>query len=1031
MLSPVLFFHSIGFLFISICVTPKLNGKTKATSKVAVPTTTVDQSTSFAFPSSPSVSPYCLTACSSPNPQSSSREPSTNNHHLLSPLVSRRHYISHRLPQRAVLSNAPPIQSAAIVFKTSAVQSQAQPQPPPILVVGPPQEMPVSHQKVASSGGAGSIANPNSLALRRLPLVVIPRKRKYKNYVSRRRNTQLLASLRRCVSDPHLYKSYNHWKGLSSPMTPIKSGAPTPSLAPTSKTSTPLTVPPAVPAHKKLTPNPSPTQNPVKLPSPHAVSEKPEKVERPEKAEKPLVEKPKAAVAPTTVPARAPVSKPAPPKTPVATVAPLAEQEGSSSSNQTVPAPSPISKQVSGKLTELKSKNGPPTEKTVLRIPSAASTRAKLAAAETQPQPAAPAKPSPFAPAIAPLRDGAPAQPAPVQNVAAPPRPPVAKQNSLQKPPEPKRSLGAPPKPIVPNEAVHKIEGIEFLPKEPEDGQLPTTSTGGPKALRRAYGSKSGTTICAIGSPNVPSTSHAGPPPPDDEKRLIEKKLSLRKKKMAGEGVPGGSLLTGSKSGVEIGLSLNNNNNVKEQTDEQRAKKTVNAVSAAFSTQGGSGAAQGVPPEEPTTTATIREPPPPGAQKPKSAAVQNLITQLQLPASVSAKVDKIIASGDKARKPSRTGLQTQQNRSKIIEQNPLATDRLRDDKDGHLVYSKGDFILNRFVIHETLGEGTFGKVVRVIDTVTDNFMALKIIKNVNKYREAARLEIKVLQRLSERDKDKQNWVIHMGGHFEYQGHMCLMFDLLGPSIFDFLKNNHYRPYPINQTMHIAWQVCKAVKFLHENKLTHTDLKPENILFVSGDYTTQVMDKKPTKVLKETQIRLIDFGSATFDHEHHSTIVSTRHYRAPEVILELGWNQPCDVWSVGCILYELYTGCTLFQTHENREHLAMMERVLGDIPPRMAKKTKTKFFVNGRLDWAQSSPDAAYVRDNCKPLRRSMTCTEPEHVELFEIIEHMLAYEPMGRMKLSEAIEHRWFRRLPSELKHSTVLTPPTKANFPV
>lgn len=89
-------------------------------------------------------------------------------------------------------------------------------------------------------------------------------------------------------------------------------------------------------------------------------------------------------------------------------------------------------------------------------------------------------------------------------------------------------------------------------------------------------------------------------------------------------------------------------------------------------------------------------------------------------------------------------------------------------------------------------------------------------------------------------------------------------------------------------------------------------------------------------VKCTDIRLIDFGSATFDHEHHSTIVSTRHYRAPEVILEMGWSQPCDVWSIGCIMFELYVGTTLFQTHDNREHLAMMERILGTIPYRMAK-----------------------------------------------------------------------------------------------
>jgi CDC-like kinase len=65
-------------------------------------------------------------------------------------------------------------------------------------------------------------------------------------------------------------------------------------------------------------------------------------------------------------------------------------------------------------------------------------------------------------------------------------------------------------------------------------------------------------------------------------------------------------------------------------------------------------------------------------------------------------------------------------------------------------------------------------------------------------------------------------------------------------------------------------------------------------------------------VKNTEIRVIDFGSATFDWEHHSTVVSTRHYRAPEVILELGWSQACDVWSIGCILFELYLGFTLFQ-----------------------------------------------------------------------------------------------------------------------
>ncbi|KAJ8321962.1 hypothetical protein KUTeg_000433 [Tegillarca granosa] len=200
-------------------------------------------------------------------------------------------------------------------------------------------------------------------------------------------------------------------------------------------------------------------------------------------------------------------------------------------------------------------------------------------------------------------------------------------------------------------------------------------------------------------------------------------------------------------------------------------------------------------------------------------------------------------------------------------------------------------------------------------------------------------------------------------------------------------------------------------FLHQNKLTHTDLKPENILFVNSDYDVvhNVRKKRDDKVVKCTDIKLIDFGSATFDHEHHSTIVSTRHYRAPEVILELGWSHPCDVWSIGCIMFELYTGFTLFQTHDNREHLAMMERCLGTIPYRIVKKTRTNYFYHGRLDWDPTSSAGRYVRENCRPLYAYLRDKGVEHRQLLELIERMLDFVPRERIPLSEALDHVFFR----------------------
>jgi len=315
----------------------------------------------------------------------------------------------------------------------------------------------------------------------------------------------------------------------------------------------------------------------------------------------------------------------------------------------------------------------------------------------------------------------------------------------------------------------------------------------------------------------------------------------------------------------------------------------------------------------------------------------------------------------------------------------------------------------------TLGEGTFGKVVKVKDLEMDHCMALKIIKNVEKYREAAKLEINVLEKLADKDPYCDHLCVKMLDWFDYHGHMCIGFQMLGLSVFDFLKDNGYQPYPLDDVRHIGYQLCYSVKFLHDNWLTHTDLKPENILFVDSDYDVVYNSRKRRDMrrVKRTDVRLIDFGSATFDHEHHSTIVSTRHYRAPEVILELGWSQPCDVWSIGCILFELYLGITLFQTHDNREHLAMMQRILGEIPTRMARKTKTKYFYRGKLEWDEKSSAGRYVRENCKPLMRYKQSDESDHNLLFDLIVRMLEYEPSQRITLREALAHPFFEKIPA------------------
>lgn len=173
----------------------------------------------------------------------------------------------------------------------------------------------------------------------------------------------------------------------------------------------------------------------------------------------------------------------------------------------------------------------------------------------------------------------------------------------------------------------------------------------------------------------------------------------------------------------------------------------------------------------------------------------------------------------------------------------------------------------------------------------------------------------------------------------------MVFHQLSISVFDFMRDNGFRAFPQRHIQHFARQLFESIAFIHGLTLVHTDLKPENILLINSRWCQAqpegIITRKrkelfhqsnPDRILLHTDIRLIDFGSAIFDSEYHPSVVSTRHYRAPEIILGLGWSYPVDIWSMGCILVEFLVGDALFQTHDNAEHLALMERLLGPFPP---------------------------------------------------------------------------------------------------
>ncbi|KAL5190169.1 Serine/threonine-protein kinase AFC3 [Glycine soja] len=372
-----------------------------------------------------------------------------------------------------------------------------------------------------------------------------------------------------------------------------------------------------------------------------------------------------------------------------------------------------------------------------------------------------------------------------------------------------------------------------------------------------------------------------------------------------------------------------------------------------------------------------------------------------------------------------------------------------DDREGHYVFNLGENLTPRC---------TFGRVLECWDRQTREYVAIKVVRSIRKYRDAAMLEIDVLQQLAKNNRGSSRCV-QIRNWFDYRSHV---FERLGPSLFDFLKRNKYCPFPVDLVREFGRQLlesvaclgiilglqfifhvsflslllpkqamafplacflCPGMQYMHELRLIHTDLKPENILLVSSEYVKLPSYKRVSSdetqfrcLPKSSAIKLIDFGSTTYDNQNHSSIVSTRHYRAPEIILGLGWSYPCDLWSVGCILIELCSGEALFQTHENLEHLAMMERVLGSIPELMIRRSNKgaeKYFKRGsRLRW----PEGAVSRESISAVKKLghlkdivSRNVDSSRSSLTDLLHGLLTYDPTKRLTACQALDHIFFR----------------------
>ncbi|XP_041073973.1 homeodomain-interacting protein kinase 3-like isoform X1 [Polyodon spathula] len=255
------------------------------------------------------------------------------------------------------------------------------------------------------------------------------------------------------------------------------------------------------------------------------------------------------------------------------------------------------------------------------------------------------------------------------------------------------------------------------------------------------------------------------------------------------------------------------------------------------------------------------------------------------------------------------------------------------DGDYHLVQHEVLCSMkNTYEVLDFLGRGTFGQVVKCWKRGTNDIVAIKILKNHPSYARQGQIEVSILARLSSENADENN-LVRAFECFQHCNHTCLVFEMLEQNLYDFLKQNKFSPLPLKVIRPILQQVATALKKLKSLGLIHADLKPENIMLVDP-------------VRQPYRVKVIDFGSASHVSKVVcSTYLQSRYYRAPEIILGLAFCEAIDMWSLGCVIAELFLGWPLYPgalEYDQIRYISQTQGLPGDQMLNVGTKT-ARFF----------------------------------------------------------------------------------------
>uniref|UniRef100_A0A3B3I1L1 Protein kinase domain-containing protein n=1 Tax=Oryzias latipes TaxID=8090 RepID=A0A3B3I1L1_ORYLA len=273
-----------------------------------------------------------------------------------------------------------------------------------------------------------------------------------------------------------------------------------------------------------------------------------------------------------------------------------------------------------------------------------------------------------------------------------------------------------------------------------------------------------------------------------------------------------------------------------------------------------------------------------------------------------------------------------------------------------------------YKVETFLGEGAYVEVAKCKKLGTDQVVAIKFIWG------SGQMEINAMQELSQIDADDHNLVKFVES-FKYKKYTCIAFEVLDQSLLDFMEKRDFHPVAVDEIRTIAWQLIVALTGLKSVNYVHCDIKLDNIMLVD-------QGSEPFRV------KLIDLGLAEkIGHIGTGATIQNICYRAPEVILGLPLDQRVDLWTVGYVLFVLYTGIFIHGWDTDYNILRAMVKMQGTPEEKVLNQGfyTTRFFTK--------------TKENSQDVWNCLDKTKLKEVEQLD---------PRKRISPSETLQHPFF-----------------------